>query len=164
MRQHDLPQTPNWRRLSPTYRKHIERRINNTEFLTSQIEVCRLRVRIERALVRAERSRQMSDPKNPKLRGLISGIGRFRHEVDQDIENASRQLEAAHERRKGVFAKVGEHISAQVADLTDVSEHFDELEAAIGDNGAPSSDGGSQESHAASTNSPDGNETGGATI
>jgi hypothetical protein len=153
MRQHDLRQTPNWQRLSPSQRRHIEHRINSTKVLEAQIEVCRFRVRIERALLEIERNRRMAEPKNPKLRGLISGIQRFRHDVDRDIEEAVRQLDGAHERRKQVFSQVREHISGHVADLGDTVAHFDELEAAIGDNGAPSLEGGSQESPEASENS-----------
>lgn len=97
----------------------------------------------------------MGEPKNPKLRGLISGIGRFHHEVDQDVEKAVKQLESAQERRKVVFAKVGAHINSRVADLTDVSAHFDELDAAVGDNGAPL-DGDSPESQAGSATSTEG--------
>jgi len=163
MRQHDLPGVPNWQRLSPTYRKHIERRIN-TSLVIQQIEVCRFRVRIEHALVQIERNRRMADakktvePKNPKLRGLISGIERFRHDVDRDIDKAVGLLEGAHERRQEVFAKVTDHIGDKVADINSLVDHFDDLDAVIGDNGGPSLNGGSegsQEGSAISTASAD---------
>lgn len=159
MRQHDLRNAANWQRLSPTFRRHIERRIN-TSLLIQQIEVCRFRVRIEHALVQIERNNRMADPKNPKLRGLLSGIERFRHDVDRDIDAAAVLLEGAHQRRQEVFGKVRDHIGSRVADLGEVSAHFDELEAAIGDNGAPSSEGGSQGSQegSASSTGTDGSE------
>jgi hypothetical protein len=155
MRHTELRNAANWHRLSPTYRKHIERRIN-TDLLIKEIEICRFRVRIEHALVQIERNRRMAEPKNPKLRGLISGVARFRHDIDRDIEEAEVALRGAHRRREEVFTKVHGHIGGQVADLGEIGTHFDDLEAAIGDNGAPPSDGDSQESPKDSETSTDG--------
>lgn len=83
-------------------------------------------------------------PKNPKMRGFIDSMAKFRHAVDCDLDDASKLVEQAHERRKEVFVKVRDHVGDQVAELGDFGSQFDDLEAAIGDNGAPSLDGDSQ--------------------
>lgn len=128
---------------------HAGRRTEDRPDITRELSDSADRITVLRVLMQREREGKLPpviQPKNPKMRGLIDSVQKFRHEVDCDIEDATKLVASAHERRKQVFTKVRDHVGAQIVDLSDFASNFDDLEAAIGDNGAPSSEGDSKES------------------
>lgn len=79
----------------------------------------------------------MADPKNPKLRGLMSSISQFHHDIDRDIDNAAKVLKQAQSKRTEVFTRFHDHVGERVTDITSVVDHLEELDGMMGGNGAP---------------------------
>jgi hypothetical protein len=84
-----------------------------------------------------ETKTEMAEPKNPKLRGLISSIAKFHHDIDVDTDNAVKLVEDAQAKRTEVFSKLREHVGSKVADISGVVDQLTELDGVIGANGAP---------------------------